>query len=113
MRGKRYRERLRRETYTAYGNQCSCCGLTNTQYLQIDHIDGGGGTHRKQVWSVSADLRRKGFPPIVQLLCANCHQAKDTYGGCIHKEMDDYLVELQAISADKEGTCSSTKYRSL
>lgn len=72
----------------AYGGECSCCGKTNPKYLQLDHIANDGAAHRKELvkqgrggntykWAF-----KNGFPPILQLLCADCHQAKTFYGGC-------------------------------
>ena len=78
----------RRRCIEAYGKRCVCCGLSKDKYLQLDHVNNDGAQHRREltgggrkgsiyVWAV-----RNGFPPSLQLLCANCHQAKTLHGGC-------------------------------
>src|SRR6185436_5678100 len=51
-----YRERRRianraeREgVLNAYGRHCVCCGETEEQFLAVDHKNGGGGRHRKEL----------------------------------------------------------------
>jgi hypothetical protein len=46
----------------------------------LDHIDGGGNQHRRQIQTKLATwLRREGYPPGYQILCHECHQLK-SYG---------------------------------
>jgi len=71
----------------AYGGKCKCCGLGVHKYLQLDHINNDGAKHRQEVFngtkgSIYTWAFRQKFPKILQLLCANCHQAKTTSGGC-------------------------------
>jgi hypothetical protein len=64
--------------------------MTVEKYLQLDHINNDGAAHRKILskktgrggTSLYTWAYRNGFPDILQLLCANCHQAKTTSGGC-------------------------------
>lgn len=89
---QRDREKRRYQTWrdaciVAYGGRCKCCGTGNRKYLQLDHVNNDGAEHRKEIangrkgclyrWAV-----RQNFPDRLQLLCANCHQAKTTCGGC-------------------------------
>jgi hypothetical protein len=78
--------RRRQQALDAYGSVCSCCGEDNTVFLTIDHIDGGGTKHRKNVNNkVYPELRRQGFPPGYRVLCWNCNWA-EYRGGCPHKD---------------------------
>ena len=84
---------LRQDALAAYGNVCACCGETQELFLSIDHIDGGGTKHRKEVsrgkgghhfyqWLKSAD-----YPSEFQTLCYNCNWGKYRNGNiCPHQE---------------------------
>lgn len=68
-----------------YGGACACCGETFEGFLVIDHIDGNGNEHRKAMGArtgVFLWLKRNGYPPGFQVLCANCNMAKERPGGC-------------------------------
>jgi ribosomal protein L37E len=74
-----------------YGNKCTCCGETNSKYLQIDHINNDGNVQRKAEPNVRGSrlLKRyikNGYPTDLQVLCANCHFAKSFYGGCTEED---------------------------
>lgn len=75
-----------------YGGMCQCCGLAVPKYLQLDHVLNDGAEHRRELasngrggnlykWAVAND-----FPDRLQLLCANCHQAKTCFGGCTEED---------------------------
>lgn len=71
----------------AYGAKCECCGIDVEKYLQLDHIDGGGDEHRRSIFGrkqgpMAKWARQNNFPKILQLLCANCHQAKTRNDPC-------------------------------
>lgn len=84
--------RLKEEVFAAYGGKCACCGLADTRYFQMDHINNNGAEHRRTLRPNSTAkraslviypwLKVNGFPEGFQILCANCHQAKTVYGGC-------------------------------
>ena|SRR5208282_2185302 len=91
---QKYRE-IRLQVIALYGRKCQCpwCDVTNPKYLQLDHKNNDGGKERK---SLPATLRGGRFFELVlkqskrddlQLLCANCHQAK-RYGGCTEEDHD-------------------------
>lgn len=86
QKGRRQAERM--VVLNAYGNKCTCCGETRNQFLSIDHVNGGGNKHRKEIGHghVYSWIRRNGFPPDFQILCHNCNLAKGFYGKCPHKE---------------------------
>jgi hypothetical protein len=63
------------EMVDAYGGKCVICGESMPEFLTIDHANGGGTKHRKQVGGdFRAWLRRQGWPKEgYRLLCANCN----------------------------------------
>lgn len=93
---KAYHNRVKMEVFTHYSNgrpTCACCGEDrHIQFLSIDHIDGGGAKHRKEIGIGSGIrfyfwLRRSCYPPGFQVLCHNCNQGKWAYGVCPHNEL--------------------------
>lgn len=90
------RDKEREGVLDAYGRQCACCGEDREVFLVIDHIDGGGNEHRRSIGSTRNKknggsrtyewLRRRGYPPGYQTLCANCNTAKERPGGCPHQK---------------------------
>ncbi len=89
-RGKENYQKVKSECIQSYGEKCVCCGETNIKYLQLDHINNDGGKHRNEIGAginVLKWAKKNSFPKSLQLLCANCHQAKTIYGGCT---LDDH-----------------------
>jgi hypothetical protein len=74
-----------------YGAKCACCGETTREFLQLDHVNGGGCQERKSigtggVYRLAVEL---GFPPQFQLLCAKCNMSKHKGGGvCLHQRRE-------------------------
>jgi hypothetical protein len=89
----RGRRQLKREVFSQYGGcRCSCCGETIIEFLQIDHVHGGGNAHRKSIRKRSGEqfykwLKANNFPPGFQVLCANCNLAKGAFGECPHERL--------------------------
>jgi hypothetical protein len=82
---------LKREVYAAYGGyRCACCGEKHEEFLSIDHIEGNGKQHRKEVGSGGRGsalyrwLKKNNFPPGFQILCMNCNFAIGHYESCPH-----------------------------
>lgn len=77
-----------------YGGKCNCCGEVEKTFLAIDHIDGGGNKHRKNIGKLSSSsfyrwLIEQNFPDEFQILCHNCNMSKYLCGGiCAHKKKD-------------------------
>lgn len=92
---RHYRDKLKKQVFDHYGNQCACCGEIEEKFLSIDHVNGGGNQHRKQISSGYDSgggqtylwLIRNNFPDGFQLLCMNCNWGR-TYnnGVCPHKK---------------------------
>lgn len=87
-RGRQQREKM--EVLSHYSNGkpiCKCCGESIFEFLCIDHINGGGKEHRKQVGNghFYRWLRKNNYPKGLQVLCHNCNMAKGFYGFCPHR----------------------------
>lgn len=82
-----------------YGGKCACCGKTDRDFLQLDHVNGGGSKMSKEknkMWHYR-DARDRNFPPDYQVLCSNCNMSKHFGKGvCVHqrkKPSADVLTE--------------------
>jgi hypothetical protein len=65
------------QVFTFYGRQCSRCGEADMRCLSIDHINGGGGAHRRKIGShFYRWLIKHNFPSGFQTLCMNCQYIK-------------------------------------
>lgn len=75
---------LRSDMMSAYGAVCAHCGTDED--LNFHHINDDGAEHRKTFggnpqgggYAPWHDLRKRGFPPIMQTLCLWCH--KEVHG---------------------------------
>lgn len=92
MRMREYAHKLRVDAFNRYGGpKCACCGETSWAFLSLDHINGGGCKHRREMkggglftyrW-----LKKHGYPEGYQVLCMNCNFGKAQNGGiCPHEE---------------------------
>ena len=86
---KEYRDNIKRLVLEAYSGKyphCACCGESTYQFLTIDHINGGGHKHRKEIKiPLTRWLYKNNCPQGFQVLCMNCNLAKGMYGVCPHK----------------------------
>ncbi len=82
----RYRQELRMLVLSHYGPSeraiCSRCGFTDVRALTLDHLDGNGNQHRRQIkkW-IYLWLKQQSFPAGYQVLCMNCQMIKATENG--------------------------------
>lgn len=83
----REKRQVRLEVLAHYGGECQCCHTDLEEFLTVDHIEGGGGQHRKEIPSgnIYRWLRREGFPSGFRVLCLNCNSAIHFYGECPHQ----------------------------
>jgi hypothetical protein len=68
--------------------KCACCGEPHSEFVAVDHANGGGTMHRKTVGSGSTmwrGLRQEGFPGGYRVLCHNCKMSLDAWGYCPHQ----------------------------
>ena len=86
-RHKAFITRARKAVFDHYGCICVCCGEANEVFLSMDHIEGGGGKHRKNIMSGNTYrwIQRNNFPSYFQVLCFNCNWAKYINGICPHQ----------------------------
>jgi len=83
---KEYRQ-LINEVIDAYGGKCKCCGETRREYLTIDHVNGDGRKHNREMGFSSPNglyrwLRQNNYPEGFQVLCFNCNCGKGNYTVC-------------------------------
>lgn len=82
--------RLKLEVFEAYGGaKCACCGEDTECFLSIDHIDGNGAKHRREIGRTSLYgwLKKNEFPSGFQVLCFNCNHGRHINGGtCPHQQ---------------------------
>lgn len=86
--GRKRRRKLRMEVLEAYGRACECCGESNDEFLCVDHVNGDGAKHRRQIGneSIYKWLKRNGFPKTgFRLLCWNCNCSRGSFGYCPHE----------------------------
>ena len=81
--------RVRAGVLEAYGGEspkCACCGTEKTEFLVIDHINGGGNKHRKEInANLYLWLRNNNYPKGFRLLCHNCNFSLSAHGYCPHR----------------------------
>jgi hypothetical protein len=77
----------RNKVFTHYGKKCVCCGETLYEFLSMDHTNGGGTKHRKQLKSPNTDrwIIKNNYPIGFRILCHNCNMSLGMYGYCPHK----------------------------
>jgi len=80
---KKHRKKLKNEILKHYGNGiCACviCGENRLDCLSIDHINGSGAKHRREIGILGSPfypwLKRNNFPSGYQTLCMNCQWIK-------------------------------------
>lgn len=70
---------------------CIRCGIADIDVLTIDHINGGGAKHRREVGhSFYRYLIKGGYPSGYQVLCCNCNMKKR-----IREDVSDLLEATQ------------------
>lgn len=95
IQAQNYRKKNRLEMLNRYSNndpKCACCGEAHYEFLAIDHINGGGNQHRKDVQPalMYSHLKALNWPTGYQVLCHNCNNAKGYYGKCPHEDISEY-----------------------
>ncbi len=85
--GKKYRDKNRELVFNHYGKKCSCCGEKELKFLSIDHINGNGEKHRKEIYrNINTWLVKNNYPKGFQVLCFNCNWGRYKNNGvCPHK----------------------------
>lgn len=93
VRGKIDRANARLQVLTHYSNgtpKCICCGESHYEFLTIDHKNGKGAKHRREIGIgggvIYYWLIKNNFPDGFQVLCYNCNVCKGFYNKCVHKD---------------------------
>lgn len=90
---------------------CACCGESIFEFLSLDHINGGGMKHRKEIAKVGSVfyrwIKNHGFPPGYRILCHNCNQAIGNWGYCPHSRGGKHI---DLIRESEEPTACSSAY---
>ena len=91
-RAKRGARESRKIVLEKYGGLCECCKEDKIEFLAIDHIEGGGNKHRKELginggWNFCRWLIKNDFPSGYRILCHNCNQSIGWYGYCPHNNL--------------------------
>lgn len=94
-------EKTKAIVFDHYGRVCKCCGETRVEFLTLDHIDGGGAAHRRELKaakkgsSIYVWAKNNGLPDTLQTLCMNCNFSKGRRGYCPHeREMKKKRLEV-------------------
>jgi hypothetical protein len=110
---RRYR-RERLECIEHYGNKCDCCGEEHIQFLAIDHIDGNGNAHRKELrtkhLTIYEYLIKNNYPEGFRVLCHNCNASIGFYGYCPHQVERGELTEDDLIKIEVQKTLERKEY---
>ena len=101
----RYRDR-RLNCIEHYGNKCGCCGETRIEFLSIDHINGNGLKHRKELaiknMNIFEYLTKNNYPEGFRVLCHNCNQSFGHYGYCPHQMERNEITKDRALEITEE-----------
>lgn len=86
---QRWHRKLCLDYYSNGTFKCACCNEGHYEFLVIDHINGGGSKHRKEIKkkypSTYTFLVAQKFPLGYRVLCYNCNCSLGFYGYCPHK----------------------------
>lgn len=99
--GRNYTRKIRIAALMHYGGsppKCACCRESYIEFLCIDHINGGGGKHRKALMKGKKGvvnfyqwLKKNKYPKGYRVLCHNCNCALGFYGYCPHKNKKESI----------------------
>lgn len=79
--------KIRLEVINAYGNKCTCCGEHRTEFMTLEHLNGGGGYDRQKLGArgVYYKVKKLRFPKEFTILCMNCNFSKRFGKTCPHE----------------------------
>jgi len=77
--------------YSNNSLSCQCCGVNEIEFLTIDHVDGGGCEHRKNINIQCGNdfykwLIDNSFPDGYRVLCFNCNCVTKFGNICPHQK---------------------------
>lgn len=76
-----YHAQKKKEVFKEYGGACDLCGESDIDVLTIDHINGNGAKHRKEVPAakITKWLKDNDYPHGFRVLCFNCNFKSHLY----------------------------------
>ena len=83
------RQYWKKRAVARLGGRCQCCGESELSFLQFDHKNGDGMSHRASVHQQTAQWVALAEDPAskIRLLCANCHWGVTLNDGvCPHQK---------------------------
>jgi hypothetical protein len=90
-----YRSRWKFDAMSGYSPdglpKCGCCGISQIDFLTIDHVNNDGHIERKSKRHAASGnslyrrIVKENWPSNYQVLCFNCNCAKAFFGVCPHK----------------------------
>ena len=83
-------QRLREKLFRIYGGQCSCCQESETLFLELDHVYGGGAKEyqTRHPTEVYREVVKNGKSNKYTILCSNCNRGRQRNGGiCPHQKL--------------------------
>ena len=103
-RTREYNRKLKLEVISHYSEdpshpRCICCGEDRIEFLTIDHVDGSGALHRKELRGKGMTfytwLKKNNYPDGFRVLCLNCNFSLGRYGYCPHNKTPEELKSLR------------------
>ena len=100
---------IKAEIVAAYGGKCECCGEDRVEFLTIDHKNGDGAAHRRELGKRAKgryfykEIKRLGFSKDrYRLLCFNCNISRGFYGYCPHRPDDKSTVSHRPFNPGRK-----------
>ena len=121
---KRAQQAVRLEALQHYSKdipECACCGEKGLPFLTLDHINGDGAAHRRELGMAQGDpaqverqnqkvtmsangfcywLKKNNWPEGIQVLCMNCNFAKRDNKYCPHELANGKDMQGNPISQE-------------
>jgi hypothetical protein len=74
--------------------KCACCGEKTIEFMTLNHINGGGSKHRRELkkYNIYDWLIRNNFPDGFNVLCMNCNFALGMFGYCPHADKKEVVA---------------------
>lgn len=123
---REYQLRTKIEVLTHYAMggepKCAECDEREIQFLALDHVDGGGKSHCREIGGSGGYVylwaRKNDFPPIFQVLCHNCNYLKSvrptkTYASRWRLDIKTQVMSLYSDGIAKCSKCHVTDIRLL
>lgn len=88
---------------------CACCGESYIEFLTLDHIEGNGAQHRKELGIPGGGhvfygyIEKENYPPGYRVLCYNCNCALGFMGYCPHTAPEHVAETLDRLRQRKTG----------